>query len=114
MWRLAVAPDLFPLLNCFLLFFHFNFPFIALPMTFWIDTHCHLDAAEFGADLAAVHVRAGAGGVAHCVIPAVAVANFEAVRAALPTAFRTAMRSVSIRCVFPRRRMPTCRCWMQS
>ena len=49
-------------------------------MTFWIDTHCHLDAAEFGADLAAVHMRAGAGGVAHCVIPAVAVANFEAVR----------------------------------
>jgi TatD DNase family protein len=50
-------------------------------MTFLIDTHCHLDAAEFGADVAAVHERATAAGVAHCVIPAVAQANFEAVRA---------------------------------
>ena len=49
-------------------------------MTFWIDTHCHLDAAEFSPDLAAVHARAIAGNVAHCVVPAVGVANFEAVR----------------------------------
>jgi TatD DNase family protein len=49
-------------------------------MTFLIDTHCHLDAAEFGSDVAAVHARAAAAGVAHCVIPAVAKANFEAVR----------------------------------
>ncbi|MDD5324266.1 MAG: TatD family hydrolase [Polaromonas sp.] len=49
-------------------------------MTFWIDTHCHLDASEFSADVAAVCARAGAGGVAHCVLPAVSVANFEAVR----------------------------------
>ncbi|MBH2010688.1 MAG: TatD family hydrolase [Xanthomonadaceae bacterium] len=49
-------------------------------MTFWIDTHCHLDAAEFSADLADVRARAAAGGVMHCVLPAVAVGNFEAVR----------------------------------
>ena len=49
-------------------------------MTFWIDTHCHLDAAEFSADVAGVRSRAAAGGVAHCVVPAVAVSNFEAVR----------------------------------
>lgn len=49
-------------------------------MDFWIDTHCHLDASEFSADVAAVRERAEAGGVAHCVLPAVSVANFEAVR----------------------------------
>ena len=49
-------------------------------MTFWIDTHCHLDAAEFSADAAAVRARAAARGVGHCVLPAVAVGNFEAVR----------------------------------
>jgi len=50
-------------------------------MHFWIDTHCHLDAAEFGADIAAVRARARAAGVGHCVLPAVAVGNFAAVRA---------------------------------
>lgn len=49
-------------------------------MGLWIDTHCHLDAAEFAADGSAVRQRAAAAGVAHCVLPAVAVANFEAVR----------------------------------
>lgn len=49
-------------------------------MTFWIDTHCHLDAAEFAPDAAAVRARAASNDVAHCVLPAVAVANFEAVR----------------------------------
>ena len=49
-------------------------------MTFWIDTHCHLDAAEFSADLGAVRARAAAEGVRHCVLPAVTVGNFEAVR----------------------------------
>ncbi len=49
-------------------------------MTFWIDTHCHLDAAELAADVAAVRARAAANGVAHCVLPAVEVFNFEAVR----------------------------------
>lgn len=47
----------------------------------WIDTHCHLDAAEFDPDRAAVRDHARAVGVAHCVLPAVAVANFAAVRA---------------------------------
>ena len=47
----------------------------------WIDTHCHLDAVEFAADRDAVRARARAAGVQHCVIPAVQVANFAAVRA---------------------------------
>jgi TatD DNase family protein len=50
-------------------------------MDCWIDTHCHLDAPEFAADAPAVRARAAAAGVAHCVIPAVAVAHFDAVRA---------------------------------
>ena len=49
-------------------------------MTIWIDTHCHLDAAEFAPDAPAVRARATAMGVAHCVLPAVAVGNFDAVR----------------------------------
>ena len=47
----------------------------------WIDTHCHLDAAEFQADRQAVRARATQAGVVHCVIPAVSAADFEAVRA---------------------------------
>ena len=47
----------------------------------WIDTHCHLDAPEFAGDLADVRQRAADTGVVHCVLPAVAVSNFEAVRA---------------------------------
>jgi TatD DNase family protein len=46
----------------------------------WIDSHCHLDAAEFDADRGEVIARARAVGVAMQVIPAVEVANFEAVR----------------------------------
>jgi TatD DNase family protein len=46
----------------------------------WIDTHCHLDAPEFAHDVEEVCARAAAAGVVHCVIPAVSVANFEAVR----------------------------------
>jgi len=49
-------------------------------MTAWIDTHCHLDAAEFSADAATVRERATIEGVVHCVLPAVEVGNFEAVR----------------------------------
>ncbi|HPL78387.1 MAG TPA: TatD family hydrolase, partial [Burkholderiaceae bacterium] len=49
-------------------------------MTVWIDTHCHLDAPEFGTDAAEVRARATAVGVAQCVIPAVEVANFDTVR----------------------------------
>jgi TatD DNase family protein len=49
-------------------------------MPVWIDTHCHLDAAEFAGDRAAMRARAAAAGVALCVLPAVGVANFAAVR----------------------------------
>ena len=49
-------------------------------MTFWIDTHCHLDAAEFKPDAQAVRSRAAINNVAHCVLAAVEVANFDAVR----------------------------------
>lgn len=47
----------------------------------WIDTHCHLDAPEFGAEMPAIRAQAAIKGVAHCVIPAVEVSNFETVRA---------------------------------
>ena len=49
-------------------------------MAAWIDTHCHLDAPELSQDVAAVRARAFGNGVAHCVLPAVGVGNFEAVR----------------------------------
>ncbi len=45
-----------------------------------IDTHCHLDAAEFDADRDRVFERARAGGVEAIVVPAVERANFAAVR----------------------------------
>ena len=45
----------------------------------WIDTHCHLDAHEFGADSLEVAQRAAAKGVSMIVIPAVERGNFDAV-----------------------------------
>jgi len=46
----------------------------------WIDTHCHLDAAEFDVDRDAVRQRARDAGVGLCVIPAVERANWARVR----------------------------------
>jgi TatD DNase family protein len=46
----------------------------------FIDTHCHLDAPEFGASGPAIRAEAARQQVALCVLPAVEVANFEAVR----------------------------------
>ncbi len=50
-------------------------------MSVWIDTHCHLDAPEFAGAQSQVRERAAQRGVMHCVIPAVSVGNFAAVRA---------------------------------
>jgi TatD DNase family protein len=50
----------------------------------WIDTHCHLDAPEFGPDHAlalAARAQASERGVALCVVPAVGVFDFDTVRA---------------------------------
>jgi TatD DNase family protein len=48
---------------------------------FFIDTHCHLDAAEFNADRDAVYATAVDNGVARLVIPSVSRDNFAAVTA---------------------------------
>ena len=48
---------------------------------FFIDTHCHLDAAEFDADRDAEYARAVAGGVTTLVIPSVSHESFAAVAA---------------------------------
>ena len=45
-----------------------------------VDTHCHLDAAEFAGDHDAVARAAATAGVAAIVVPAVAPGNFAAVR----------------------------------
>ncbi|MFJ7566697.1 TatD family hydrolase [Herminiimonas sp. NPDC097707] len=47
----------------------------------WIDTHCHLDAAEFAAEEDAIAASALQQGVAMIVIPAVARDNFATVAA---------------------------------
>lgn len=46
-----------------------------------IDSHCHLDAAEFDADRAEVVVRAQAAGVAAQIVPAVTAAAWPKLRA---------------------------------
>ena len=46
----------------------------------WIDTHCHLDAAEFDADRDVVRKNAKTLGVETCVIPAVMASHFDEVR----------------------------------
>jgi len=45
----------------------------------YIDSHCHLDAAEFGSDSAAIAAQAAATGVSWMVLPAVERANFSTV-----------------------------------
>jgi TatD DNase family protein len=45
----------------------------------WIDTHCHLDAHEFGGESLAVAQKAGQGGVEMIIIPAVDRYNFDVV-----------------------------------
>ncbi len=45
-----------------------------------IDTHCHLDAAEFDGDRREVHAAALAAGVTKLVVPAVTVAGFGKTR----------------------------------
>ncbi len=47
----------------------------------WIDTHCHLDAHEFGEEALAVAEQASGQGVSMIVIPAVERGNFETVAA---------------------------------
>jgi TatD DNase family protein len=47
----------------------------------FIDTHCHLDAPEFGSSGLAIRAEAARHQVVMWVLPAVEVANFETVRA---------------------------------
>lgn len=47
----------------------------------WIDTHCHLDAAEFNGEQSGLALAAAAEGVARIVIPALSTSNFSAVAA---------------------------------
>lgn len=46
-----------------------------------VDSHCHLDAAEFDGDRAAVIARARAAGVTRQVVPAVSAAGWPQLRA---------------------------------
>lgn len=47
----------------------------------WIDTHCHLDASEFGGEADEIAFRSAQAGVTGIVIPAVERSNFGAVQA---------------------------------
>jgi TatD DNase family protein len=46
----------------------------------FIDTHCHLDAQEFGPLALIERAQAAINNVVHCVVPAVAFDHFQAVR----------------------------------
>jgi len=50
-----------------------------MEQSLFVDTHCHLDAAEFDVDRAAIAAAALAAGVTNIVVPAVERANFGAV-----------------------------------
>jgi TatD DNase family protein len=65
----------------------------------WIDTHCHLDAHEFGADSLAVGQCAGRAGVSMIVIPAVERGNFGTV-AALAAGSTNASYALGIHPIF--------------
>ena len=54
-------------------------PILQLPMqpTMLYDTHCHLDAAEFGGTQADIVRNAAAVGVNRLVIPSVAMQQFQ-------------------------------------
>lgn len=49
-------------------------------MVRWIDTHCHLDSEEFEPLAHAARTLAAVNNVVNCVMPAVHVGNFAAVR----------------------------------
>jgi TatD DNase family protein len=65
----------------------------------WIDTHCHLDAAEFGAGALDVARRAADAGVSMIVIPAVDRAGFDMV-AKLSAAAPNACYALGIHPIF--------------
>ncbi|MFD2447505.1 TatD family hydrolase [Vogesella fluminis] len=46
-----------------------------------VDTHLHLDAAEFAANRAQLWQQARAGGVSHAIVPAVMADTFDEVLA---------------------------------
>ena len=54
-------------------------PTFVLSISMFVDSHCHLDAAQFDTDRDAVAARAWAAGVEAIVVPAVELANFSAV-----------------------------------
>ena len=65
----------------------------------WIDTHCHLDAHEFGDESLAVAQRAGEAGVGMIVIPAVHAGDFDTV-AQLAAAAPNASYALGIHPIF--------------
>jgi TatD DNase family protein len=65
----------------------------------WIDTHCHLDAHEFGSESLDVASRARAQGVGMIVIPAVEKGNFGVV-AQLAAAAPNASYALGIHPIF--------------
>ena len=46
----------------------------------WLDTHCHLDAPEFLADIESIVERAKEAGVLGILLPAVRAQDFDLVK----------------------------------